>query len=664
MRARDARRARGRSRSWSAGCVHREVLPERPARYAETCRTAAPRGRGAARGARASIGSTRTRPRRSTRCATGTSVVVATGTASGKSLCYQVPIVVVGRRRAARHRAAPLPHQGARPGSAALAALVARARACARSPTTATPPATIGRGRARTRTSCSPIPRCCTWGSSRRTSAGRRSSCGCTTSSSTSCTRCAASSAATSRTCCAGCAASASTTARSPRSSSRARRSAIPASSRARCAGSTVEQIVDDASPRAERVLALLATTAPRRALRRARVRRTSRPRELLDPLRARRATRRSRSRAAGAAPRSSRSTRGAASPMRCEPDARRDSRRGVPGRVPARGTARARAASSSSGRLLGIAATNALELGIDIGGLDAVVLNGFPGTLASMWQQAGRAGRTGRRSAAVLVAGDDQLDQWYAAHPRELTRRAARARGRQPAEPVHRARAGRVRGERDAAHARRRTLVRRRARRRGARARARRPARSRAAARCTGRGERPPAREVGLRSGSSIEYRLVDRESERTIGTVDDARVFAVAHPGAVYLHQGRQYRVERARPATITSRSSSRTTTPTSTRRRAPTTDITIVSEDAFAPLGDAIVHLGRGRGPQSGRRVPAQADLDQRRDRGVRSRPAGARAGHARVLVHGPARGRRGGRHRHRRSSSARCTPPNTG
>ncbi len=78
-----------------------------------------------------------------------------------------------------------------------------------------------------------------------------------------------------------------------------------------------------------------------------------------------------------------------------------------------------------SSGRLLGIAATNALELGIDIGGLDAVILNGFPGTLASMWQQAGRAGRTGRRSAAVLVAGDDQLDQWYAAHPTELTRRA-----------------------------------------------------------------------------------------------------------------------------------------------------------------------------------------------------------------------------------------------
>jgi len=78
-----------------------------------------------------------------------------------------------------------------------------------------------------------------------------------------------------------------------------------------------------------------------------------------------------------------------------------------------------------TSGRLLGVAATNALELGIDVGCLDAVVLNGFPGTLALMWQQAGRAGRTERRAAAVLVAGDDQLDQWYVAHPSELTGRA-----------------------------------------------------------------------------------------------------------------------------------------------------------------------------------------------------------------------------------------------
>ena len=58
------------------------------------------------------------------------------------------------------------------------------------------------------------------------------------------------------------------------------------------------------------------------------------------------------------------------------------------------------------SGRLRGVVATNALELGIDVGGLDACILNGFPGTIASMWQQAGRAGRVQQRSLAVLVAG------------------------------------------------------------------------------------------------------------------------------------------------------------------------------------------------------------------------------------------------------------------
>src|SRR5262249_33504118 len=61
--------------------------------------------------------------------------------------------------------------------------------------------------------------------------------------------------------------------------------------------------------------------------------------------------------------------------------------------------------AAFSSGGLSAVIATNALELGIDIGTLDAVVLNGFPGTLASMRQQMGRAGRAGRPAAAILVA-------------------------------------------------------------------------------------------------------------------------------------------------------------------------------------------------------------------------------------------------------------------
>jgi DEAD/DEAH box helicase domain-containing protein len=194
----------------------------------------------------------------------------------------------------------------------------------------------------------------------------------------------------------------------------------------------------------------------------------------------------------------------------------------------------------------MGVAATNALELGIDIGGLDAVVLNGFPGTLASMWQQIGRAGRSSRRAAAVLVAGDDQLDQWYAAHPDQLLARRPEAAVVNPQNPyVLRPHAACAAHElpltlddeeyfgAELGDIVRELVLADQLKPRGAK--------------MFWAGRAPPAPEVGLRSGSSVEYRLVDQTTDRLVGTVDGARVFHVAHVGAMYLHQGRQYRVDR---------------------------------------------------------------------------------------------------------------------
>src|SRR5438552_5735683 len=81
-----------------------------------------------------------------------------------------------------------------------------------------------------------------------------------------------------------------------------------------------------------------------------------------------------------------------------------------------------------SAGELLALASTSALELGIDVGSLEAAVLAGYPGTRASMWQQAGRAGRRESGSLAVLVAQDDPLDQYLVAHPDDLFERPAEA--------------------------------------------------------------------------------------------------------------------------------------------------------------------------------------------------------------------------------------------
>jgi DEAD/DEAH box helicase domain-containing protein len=206
------------------------------------------------------------------------------------------------------------------------------------------------------------------------------------------------------------------------------------------------------------------------------------------------------------------------------------------------------------AGELLGVAATSALELGIDVGTLDAVVMNGFPGTVTAVWQQAGRAGRGGREALAVLVGQDDPLDQYYLSHPEVLLAKPFEAAlvdtanpvilephlgcaafeqpiGRDEVEEVFGPGSGVVAD----AMVERGSLA--------ARTRRQPPNQPRTLLHWSRR-ERPGA-ELDLRSTGGAAYSIVDADTGALLGTVDGARVFRQAHPGAIYLHQGDNFEV-----------------------------------------------------------------------------------------------------------------------
>jgi DEAD/DEAH box helicase domain-containing protein len=196
-----------------------------------------------------------------------------------------------------------------------------------------------------------------------------------------------------------------------------------------------------------------------------------------------------------------------------------------------------------AEGELRGLATTNALELGVDIAGLDAVVLAGFPGTVTSFWQQAGRSGRRGQSALIMLIARDDPLDTYLVHHPAALLDKPIERVVIDPANPY-------VLGPQLLCAATELPLTDAEVRGWSAEAVAeslvddgllrRRPA---------GYFPTPgvdPHPAVDIRGSSGGQIAIVEADTGRLLGSAGVGQAPASVHPGAVYLHQGESYVVD----------------------------------------------------------------------------------------------------------------------
>ena len=198
------------------------------------------------------------------------------------------------------------------------------------------------------------------------------------------------------------------------------------------------------------------------------------------------------------------------------------------------------------NGELMGVAATNALELGIDVGTLDATVITGYPGSISSTWQQAGRSGSRTEESLSILVAQDNPLDQYFMNHPEALFGRPVESALVSPENPhiirPHLLCAAyeshltpgdqEILGpgfEGHLEHLEQSGTLRR------------------------AQGEwyittqvSYPAERVNIRSTSAERYLVLEENSGTILETVEEAVVFQQLHPGAIYLHQGEPYLVK----------------------------------------------------------------------------------------------------------------------
>ncbi len=243
-------------------------------------------------------------------------------------------------------------------------------------------------------------------------------------------------------------------------------------------------------------------------------------------------------------------------------------------------------------GDLRGLAATNALELGIDVSGLDAVLMAGFPGTRAALWQQLGRAGRGGQGSLGVLVARDDPLDTYLVHHPEALLGRPVEASVFDPDNPH-------VLGPHLCAAAAELPLTTEDLPLFGS-------ATADVLARLVDAGllrrrprgwfwtdRRRPSDLVDIRSSGGAAVSLVEAGTGRVVGTVDGGRAHGDVHTGAVYVHRGETWHVDDLdldeHVATMT-----RTPVDYSTSAR-ELTDITIVTEREHRWWGPCRLSVG---------------------------------------------------------------------
>jgi DEAD/DEAH box helicase domain-containing protein len=244
-------------------------------------------------------------------------------------------------------------------------------------------------------------------------------------------------------------------------------------------------------------------------------------------------------------------------------------------------------------GRLLAVVSTSALELGIDIGALDAALTVGYPGTMASLWQQWGRAGRGKGESLAVFVAGNDALEQFFVKHPDELLEREVEAATIDFANPfIHSSHLAAAAYESplkadDSLFFGPGLLS---ALERGV---------SEGSLRPKGdtwfyRGTDFPAAKIGLRSSSGEQYTIVEEETGDIIGTEGAETAFSALHPGAVYLHMGDTYLVTsldlESRTALVRPFWDNYQTLP---RRE---TETRVIREDLQTQLGHVSLHLGQ--------------------------------------------------------------------